>query len=368
MKKAFLFAAASMITLAACQQSSGYTIKGTAEGVADGELVFLQDAVDGNLEVVDSAVVKNGTFEFKCPADSVVSARYITYNSEDGNGGMRALFFSEDGTITVNLNSQQSRVAGTKHNDIYQTFLDEYALLDTELNTLWKRIQSDSTLTEAQADSLKKVLNGKEEQGMETIFQTISANIENGVGVHLLTSFSYAFEPNRIQPLLAKIPVVYDADPAVASLKLYIETVVKTAVGQNYIDFSMNTPEGKTVKLSDFVSKNKYTLVDFWASWCGPCRMEMPNVVAAYAKYKSKGLGIVGVSLDNNKESWTKAIKDLKMQWNHMSDLKGWQSEGASLYGVRSIPATVLIDKEGKIVARNLRGDELEAKLGELLK
>lgn len=368
MKKVFLAAAVSAMALAACQQPSGYTIKGTAEGVADGELVYLQNLVDGNLEVLDSAVVKNGQFEFKCPADSVLSVRYVTYESNDGSGGMRAPFFTEDGVITLNMNAQESRVAGTVHNDIYQKFYDEYALLDTELETIWKRIQSDATLSAAQVDSLKQVLNEKEKQGVEQVFQTISENIENGVGVHLLTSFSYAFEPTRVQPLLAKIPAAYDANPAVASLKLYIETAAKTAVGQPFIDFSMNTPEGKSVSLSDFISKNNYTLVDFWASWCGPCRMEMPNVVKAYGKYKAKGLGIVGVSLDNNQESWTKAIKDLKMDWNHMSDLKGWKSEGAALYGVRSIPAIVLIDKEGKIIARNLRGEELEAKLSELLK
>ena len=122
------------------------------------------------------------------------------------------------------------------------------------------------------------------------------------------------------------------------------------------------------MKLSDFIAKNKYTLIDFWASWCGPCRAEMPNVVAAYKKYQSKGFGIVGVSLDRDAEAWKKAIKDLNITWPQMSDLKAWDCEGAKLYGVRSIPATVLVDQEGTIIARNLRGDAIEAKLAELLK
>ena len=141
-----------------------------------------------------------------------------------------------------------------------------------------------------------------------------------------------------------------------------------SAVGQKYIDFSMDTPEGQTVKLSDFISKNKYTLIDFWASWCGPCRKEMPNVVAAYKEFKNKGFGIVGVSLDNNLDKWKEAITALDITWPQMSDLQGWNNAGAKLYGVNSIPATVLVDQEGTIVARNLRGEDIKAKLSELLK
>ena len=168
--------------------------------------------------------------------------------------------------------------------------------------------------------------------------------------------------------MLEKVPAAFAENVEVKALKEHVETVAKTAVGKKFIDFTLNTPDGKPVKLSDFIAANNYTLIDFWASWCGPCRMEMPNVVAAYAKYKAKGFGIVGVSLDNDVESWKKAIKDLNITWPQMSDLKGWQCEGAALYGVRAIPATLLVSKDGTIVARDLRGEDLEAKLAELMK
>ena len=133
-----------------------------------------------------------------------------------------------------------------------------------------------------------------------------------------------------------------------------------------YIDFEMNTPNGAPIKVSDYVSKNKYTLIDFWASWCGPCHAEMPMVVRAYEDFHSKGLEIIGVSLDSNKGDWVKAIGELNMSWPQMSDLKGWESAGAQLYHVHAIPTNVLVDQQGRIVAKDLRGEALLQKLADL--
>lgn len=138
--------------------------------------------------------------------------------------------------------------------------------------------------------------------------------------------------------------------------------------GSKFIDFTVPALDGKQVKLADVVAKNKITMVDFWASWCGPCRMEMPNVVEAYKQFHDKGLEIVGVSLDESKEDWAAAVKDMGMNWIQTSDLKGWECEAARLYGVRGIPACVLINQKGEIVGRDLRAEELHARLAELLK
>jgi len=141
-----------------------------------------------------------------------------------------------------------------------------------------------------------------------------------------------------------------------------------TEVGQRYIDIELPGIQGNKVSVSDYVGSNKFTLVDFWASWCGPCRAEMPYVVKAYTDFHAKGFEVVGVSLDNNREAWLAAIEQLRMPWPQMSDLKGWECAGAALYNIRSIPANVLIDQHGTILAKDLRGDNLLQTVANLLK
>ncbi len=145
-----------------------------------------------------------------------------------------------------------------------------------------------------------------------------------------------------------------------------LQSIKNLMIGVQAPDFTLETPDGKQVSLSSY--KGKYVLVDFWASWCRPCRAENPNVVAMYNHYKDKGFEVLGVSLDQNKDAWKKAIEDDKLTWQHVSDLKGWQSAPAAQYGITSIPHSVLIDRNGKIIARQLRGELLGAKLEEIFK
>ena len=138
-----------------------------------------------------------------------------------------------------------------------------------------------------------------------------------------------------------------------------IDLAAATGINSKFVDLGLPGPQGQTVWVGDYVGQNKLVLIDFWASWCGPCIRELPNVVKAYERFHDKGLEIVGVSLDKDKARWLAAIEQTGQKWPQMSDLKGWDCAGAQIYGIQSIPANVLIDSQGKIVARDLRGDAL---------
>ena len=364
MKKiVYLFAAGTM-ALAACTSEPSYKISGTIEGAADGEYVFLQEAKGRELIKLDSAVIANGAFTFNGRQDAAIN-RFITYTPAEGKRKM-ADFFLENGNITIAL-GEENTITGTPNNDAYQAFKKEYTALNKEMRALYEKSKAEG-LTEEQNAEIEKQYEELDAKSNTLIYNTIDANIANPVGIHLFPSYSYQFDLAQQKALVAKIPAEYLSNERIDKIIKRIEVLEKTAVGQKFTDFEMPTPDGKTLKLSDVIAKNKYTLIDFWASWCGPCRREMPNVVAAYKEFHKKGFGIVGVSLDSKEEDWKKAIKDLNMTWDHMSDLKYWQCEGAALYGVNSIPATVLVAQDGTIVERNLRGEAIAEKLKELLK
>ena len=363
-KLTYLLAAAAVF--AACNSgNNGYTVTGTIEGAADGDTVYLQTVEGRQLVKLDSAIIANGTFTFKGTQDTAAN-RYITYNPA-GTEGMIMDFFLENGKINIKLNEKSSSATGTANNDIYQAIRIQLNELDSQMENIYASM-TDTALTDQQRESKSKEMDALQDKMMEVAKAGISQNITNAVGVHLLKSNYYYLDVKELDPLVSQIPATYSNDATVIRIKENVEKMKATAVGKKFTDFEMQTPEGKTGKLSDYVGKGKTVLGDFWASGCGPCRREMPNLVEAYAKYKNKNFEIVGVSLDQSADSWKEAIKKLNITRPQMSDLKYWNCEGAKLYAVSSIPHTVLIDGDGIILARGLHGEELQEKLAEVLK
>ncbi|WP_438362468.1 thioredoxin-like domain-containing protein [Porphyromonas circumdentaria] len=362
--KGKLFYGIALITMTllfvACtaeKEKKGYTIVGSVEGAKDGDVVVLEAIENMNSTVVDKAVIQNGTFTFEGQQDSTV-VRYLSCLTE--TNAFSFPFFLENGEIIVRMERGKESVTGTPTNEIYQG-------IRGEINTLLAnmlQIESDSTLT----DELREQRMDELEIEYDAILKRgMGKNISNIVGIFLFKEKYYENSLSENLRLLEKIPAQYLNDPDLQGIKKQLESQQQTDVNKPFTDLTMQTPEGKTVKLSDYIGKGKLVLVDFWASWCAPCRQSMPELIKLYNEYKGK-FEIVGISLDEDKTAWEKAIVKLALPWPQMSDLKGWKSDAAMLYGIHTIPHTVLIDNEGVIVARELKGTPLAEKIAELLK
>ncbi len=359
MKKIAMMAMAAL-TMVACQNKNAYTISGTFENAGEGDSVSLQLVEGRKLVDLQKVPVVNGKFEFKGVADSVQIAAVTM-------GDAFCQFFLEPGQIKVDLKlGQMSYALGTPNNNAYESFMSDMKALEEEYAEIARNAQNPD-LTEAQRAEVKAQMSSFEEKYYQAIKNSIADNVGNDFGLYNLTNSYYYYAPEELAPVLEGYIAAFPNNARLQQLKKHNDLSLETSVGKQFKDFEMADVDGNMHKISEYVSANKVTLIDFWASWCGPCRAEIPAVKAAYEAYKGKGFGIVGVSLDNNKDAWTASIKNLGMEWAQISDLKGWNCEGAKLYGVNSIPATVLVAQDGTILARNLRGEAIQEKLAELL-
>ncbi|OWY24015.1 AhpC/TSA family protein [Sphingobacteriales bacterium UPWRP_1] len=343
MKNAAIFSAAIMLmlTMAGCgtgkSSFNGYVIKGKISNANPNTQVFLDALATKNVDVIDTATVsKDGSFELKGNISEKKLGRLRI-----GTGAVSTFIILDNVKMEVNMNAQNP-------NEITVSGDPETMQL-TNLITQIRTMPADQRegYLQKYVDTVKSPLVG---------YMAVS---------NLQIESNYELYQKFAQKMNQQIPnsrITQEFQAYVASM----QNLMNTAIGKDAPDIKLQTPDGKEKSLSEL--RGKIVLIDFWASWCGPCRRENPTVVAAYKKYNPKGFDIYSVSLDQNKEKWIEAIKKDGLEWNsHVSDLAGWNSQAAALYGVRSIPAAFLIDKEGKIVAKNLRGPALEAKLAELL-
>ena len=356
MKKMFLGLCAMALAMTACMQSGGYKVNGVAEGLSDGDTLYFYDEM-GSERPTDTIVVRDGKFTLQGDVDSVKLCSVV---AADGTAG--AIFFKEEGNIDITLSRiNPSKTGGTKANDAWQEISNLQAEYNARLDALMTPLYADS-ISDEQRQSILAQYQAAEKEMLDKVVDVAEANLDNALGYFVVTSLagSDELDTNRLMAMIEKMPAEYQQRQEIVQIREAMAAAENTAIGKTMPDFTLTTPAGEQLSAMDEVAKHKVTILDFWASWCGPCCQEMPNMVSLYEQYKGKGLGILGISLDNEKEAWTKAAADMNMTWTQVSDLNGWKTRPVELFQVRAIPFMVVVDQQGKILEKGLRGTALE--------
>lgn len=367
MKKVALIAL-GFFALASCQNSTapadGYAIDGQITG-ADSVMVRQMALVEGTYEVVDS-VYTDHEGNFSLSGDDTAEQLYYLRVGE-GRSIVDLFIGGDQVSIVGSMDSiDQVTVTGSALHDVYAAFKSGMGSFDEENRTLYMQYmqaqQTGDTVGAAAIDSMYENLMERQEEYRNTF---VMDNNTSAVAPYLIYSNLYGKEASELQEEMTVLDSTLSSNVYYGLLVEQIALLERVAVGQPAVPFAQADSNGVDIALESF--KGQYVLIDFWASWCGPCRQENPKVVALYNDYHEQGFEILGVSFDTDRAKWLDAIDADGLTWPQVSDLEGWQNAAGQVYGVRSIPHTVLLDPNGVIIAKNLRGEELREKLEEVM-
>ena len=368
-----------LLVLSNCTQQNdqSFTLKGKIGDWNDPATIYLSYWSEGN-ENLDTLQLQKGSFSFTGNISEPAPARLILDYTGEGMGqaaqaGHILYLYLENGTVKLNSpdSLQNSQFIDSPINEEHQAYLEYVGGQIQDLAARMNQKVMQATPEQMKDTTFMAQLNREYTQLLaersQKQQQYVREHPDSYFSIEALSeSVSSDFDVEVIEPLFLSINEKYRESFTGKAFAQRIEAAKTIGIGKKAPDFTQNDPEGNPVSLSDF--QGKYVLLDFWASWCGPCRQENPNLVKAYAAYNDKGFEILGVSLDNKdgKEAWVNAIEKDGLTWTQVSDLNSWNNEVARMYGVRAVPQSYLIDPEGVIVAQNLRGEALEEKLAEI--
>lgn len=363
----FTFAVASLFF--ACDSSkngntSTFTINAEIAGVEDATPIYLKLVKEGKLEPMDTASIMASKVSFTGHLDEPEMI-YL----QIGDTRKMVNLFGENMSISVKVHVDsldKAEVSGSEtHNDLmaFKKFLEP---IDEKSNKLNEEYRQASEISDTEKmNELRETYEGIRLEQIAMIKKFVVDHNDSYIAPFLIKAYLYYdIEYPALDSLLTKLSPVIHSSKDYITLSDRVSTLKSVAIGMPAVDFALNDTTGNPISISSF--QGKILLIDFWASWCGPCRRENPNVVKLYNDYKDRGFEIIGVSFDESRAKWVDAIHQDQLTWPHVSDLKGWSSAAGKLYAVNSIPATVLLDREGNIVAKNLRGDALRKKLEEI--
>ena len=347
--------AVAAATLVSCGKASSYTIDGTVtDSTMNGQMIYLTDMASH--DVLDSAVIADSKFKLSGKVDTAFVGMLQARPYRMG-------FIVENGNITVKL-GKDGKVSGTPQNDEFASFMNDIDSLNQLFIAKQQEIMAKGLSDEEASAEWDKVQMEFIMPEIDKLFSRyFDRNRDNAVGAWTL--FNWDLSPERLDSVINLAGETLKVNPLVKLMQQRLDVWKKTAEGQMFTDFTIEQPDGTKASLSDYVGKGKYVLVDFWASWCGPCRGEIPNIKELYKKYHAKGLDVLGVAVWDKPEDTEKAIDELGIVWPQIINA---QQIPTDLYGIQGIPHIILFAPDGTIVARDLRDEAMKEKVAEVMK